>query len=256
MGIEGLLTAGAALLLLAAGGASGWAWRADSRRSRTLARVARLLAAALLAAALGLGGWPALDLGGIALGLALGATLGHLALAAILGLDNPLADLAALLLTLGAMIGTRPGAPSSGCLYTWPLHRGLWLVLLLGSGGLATAGSGGLLVAVAALAGRDGAWPRRSDLHAWLKGATCLGLASVWLGLGLLALETWWTVGSLTGGDLRLIWLAAAWLLAAMSWQAWQLPRRAARWAAGLAMLAAGVAVAALLILPYLGRGG
>jgi hypothetical protein len=50
-----------------------------------------------------------------------------------------------------------------------------------------------------------------------------------------------------SGGDPREAWLAGAWLLTGASLLAWQLERRAGRWSAGLAGVAAMFTVVGLL---------
>ena len=78
----------------------------------------------------------------------------------------------------------------------------------------------------------------------------------VLLGAGLLLsfLWAWRTYGSLSTGDPRQAWLAAAWLVAAMSAVAWQLEGRNRAWASLLAGIAAVTIVAGLLIVLDLRR--
>ncbi len=248
MAIETILAWGAAGALLAAGGGESIALLTGRQRGRFPVGIARVLAAAMLAVALLWNGRFGPRPQEAALGMALGATLTHLALRFRQG--NPLTDLMALLLALGATL-PGPSSISLGCIYRLPLYNGLWLLLYLGGGSLIAAGAGGLELGLAALLS-PARWnhPPHHLLRGWLKRATQWSLMVLGMALTLLALANWWSLGTPAGNDMRSVGVAAAWFAAAMSWQAWQLPRHAARWAAALAALAAGIAAVSLLALP------
>ena len=75
------------------------------------------------------------------------------------------------------------------------------------------------------------------------------GLAAVALAAGL-AVGTWWAwqaTGSPGTGDPRVAWLAAAWLVALMAVWTCRLGERSGRWAAGLSVVAAVLAITGLL---------
>lgn len=262
MTIELWLAVGAAALLVVAGAARVAALRTGSRRGNSVALGARLAAAAVLlaslvVAALTRGGWSALDLQQVALGLAEAATIIHLAI----GLrskekaGNPVADMVALTLVLIAVLAIRPGVPPTACIHHTLMVQVQWIAFLLAGGAIIVAASAGLMLALAAaLAGRGWALPRRDALHTELKESTKAGLVILSIALTLTAVWSWRTMGALTSGDPRETWMAATWLIAAMSVQAWHLPSRPARWAACLAVAAAGIALFALLALPDLVR--
>lgn len=250
-------------LALAAGGlltvatvGSGLALRSDRRRGKMLAVGARLAALAALLAALVLaaarsGGWSPFDLQQAALGWVLATVTIQLALTWRLGADGagPVVDLVALALTLTVAFIIWPGAQPTTCTQDSSLLLVQWASLLVGAGAVVVAGSAGLTLALyAALAGRDWRLPRRSRPRAVLKQATELALVALGLGLTVGAWWSWWATGALAGGDPRVTWLAATWLLSAMSLLAWRLDHRPVRWAAGLAVAAAAAAGFGLLV--------
>jgi hypothetical protein len=116
------------------------------------------------------------------------------------------------------------------------------------------AGSVALDLAVEAIWPAAQGWTGRAGVHRLLAEAT-LG-ASVALGGGL-AISVWWswyTIGSLSGGDPRQTWMGATWLVLSMSLLGWQSERRGVRTAAVLACLAAAMALFGLLAVPDLQR--
>lgn len=88
---------------------------------------------------------------------------------------------------------------------------------------------------------------RRVDVYFALRQAT--GLAWLVLGAGLV-LAIWWawqSMGSLVRLDLHTWCMAVAWLVSWISLLSWHLGKRAVQWAAGLAVLTAGIAIFGLL---------
>jgi len=262
MTIEIWLALGAAAMLAAASIVRVWALRTGSERQNLVAWGARLAAAAILFASLILasaprGGWSAFDLQQVALGLALAVTVIHLALnwrPADRG-GNPLADVMVLLILLITALAIQPGVPPADCIHHTSMIQAQWIIHLLGSSAIITAGCAGLMLALAAaLAGRGWVLPPRVNLHAQIKEPTAAGLILLGAGIVLNAGWSWRAMGSLTSGDPRETWMIVIWLLAAMSLQAWQLGGKAARWAAGLAIAATAAVLFALLALPDLSR--
>jgi hypothetical protein len=90
--------------------------------------------------------------------------------------------------------------------------------------------------------------PGQIPLYGLLTQASILAVVA--LGSGLI-ISAWWagrTSGLLAGGTRREMWIAVAWLSAAMSLVAWQLDGRRGRWAIGLALVAAAAVLVALLL--------
>jgi hypothetical protein len=227
----------------------------------TVARVgaALLLVAALVTSGIAAGEWLPFDGARVALSLALTTLVIDLLLAWRLGVDGGglVLDLIGIALILLAATAFHPsGAPLTYAQRIIPF-RIEWLLLLLGAGAALVAGSSGLMLAFLAVLERLrwGARARdRAKVHVFLKQSTLLSL--VLLGAGL-TLGVWWawrTGALLIGLDPRSGWLAVTWLVAAASLLAWQLGRRASRWATALAVLAGAIVLFGLLVAPELVR--
>jgi hypothetical protein len=239
-----------AVLSLAVGAIAGGL--AAFRRSRVWDRIFAAIRAtsvvALTVALLGrvatLGQWSLYDQQLSVLGLALAMLLVHSLLAWLLkgGMTAPLVELAGLGLLIGGAARLPAGTPLLTCPQNMAPLQIQWVLFLLGGGSLLTAGCMGLSVVVGR-AVQTRAWKLHlaasEDLYALLVQAAMLALVS--LGSGLIV-SLWWasqTLGSLTGGDPRIEWMALAWLLTAMTLLAGQLERNARWWVIGLALLAA-----------------
>jgi hypothetical protein len=212
------------------------------------------LAAALVLSAVAHGEWSPLDLRQIILGLALATLIVYQALAWRFTVEAgaPVVDLVALVLLLTGILAVRPGGALLSCSQRSILFYTQWILSLLGAGGTVVAGSAGVVLALRAATVRrdwDLRWPRRLDLHLVVAEATLLALVA--LGGGLVAglASAWWTLGTVAGEDPRVAWFAATWLLAAASALARYLPQRRGRWAAGLAVAAAAIAIFGLVFL-------
>ena len=227
----------------------------------TVARVgaALLLVTALVTSGIAAGEWLPFDGARVAMGLALATLVIDLLLVWRLGADGggPVLDLIVIALLLLGVTAFHPsGAPLTFAQRAIPF-RIEWLLLLSGAGAALVAGSSGLMLALHAVLERlrRGARARdRGRVHVFLKQSTLLSL--VLLGAGL-TLGVWWawrTGALLIGLDPRSGWLAVTWLVAATSLLAWQLGRRASRWAAALAVLAGATALFGLLVAPGLVR--
>ena len=252
MATDILAAVAAALLAIAAGGSvvtlagRGRRWLLLSLAARAGSILA--LAAALYLAADGRG-WSPLDLRQVALSLALATALAHLVLSRAVGstAGSPLADALAAVLAVAAWLAIRPGGESLSCLQRAPAYRAEWALFLSGAGGALVAGSAALAPAM------PWEWARTGARGLLARGSFLAVLA---VGAGIVA-GVWWTwqaTGTLEAGDARESWMAVVWLLAAMSTAAWQLEKRAHRWAAGLALAAAGTALLGLLALPDIQR--
>jgi hypothetical protein len=253
----------AALLLVMAAAARGLALVREGKWWDRIATGAR--AAAVLALVLALvrlvatrGGWSPFDVGQVALCLALATLVVHLALQWRLKVDAaaPVVDLVAFGLVLVGVGYTLPGGSVLTCAQrTAPFHI-QWVLFLLGAGGLTVAGSAGAMLALRTVLTRSGRGlePRWIDLQVFLKQASALALVTLGGGLAVSSWWAWQTVGSLTTGVSAEGWLAAASLVAAMSLLVRRVGRRWGRWAAGLAMVAAAVAIIGLMAATDLGR--
>ena len=262
MAIEFWVAVTGGLLLLVAIGARAWHGSQGRQRWGRLALGAEAGAAialgiALLLAIRGAGGWQPADLRQAAWGLAL-ATVGvHLGLGWWTGSHSGglVVGLVALALTLLGIFSF-PGSDSpSTCRELASPAYMEWALFSVGAGGAAVAGSGGLASAFRERMQRRGSsfsLPRRRDLHTLTAQAAVLSLVALGAGLTVAAWWGWKTAGRPTSGDPREGWMAMALLIVAMSRLAWQLERQAARWAAGLAMAAAAVALLGLLAVPGL----
>jgi len=244
----------AAALLAVAAGCSAATLAGKGRRWLFLSVVARgssilALAAALYSAAAGGGGWSPLDLQQVALSLALATALAHLVLSWAGGspAGSPISDVLAAALAVAAWLAIRPGGDSLTCLQRALAYRAEWALFLLGAGGTLVAGSAALTPALPRLWARAGAW-------GLLTGGSFLAVVAIGAGIVSGVWWTWQATGTLEAGDIRESWMAVVWLLAAMSTAAWQLEKGARRWAAGLALAAAGAALLGLLALPDIQR--
>jgi hypothetical protein len=257
MTLEVWLALGAAGLLAVAALVQGVAfWRGWASGNLVAAGV-RVAAAVALAVALVLaagahGQWSPIDLRQVVLGLALAALLVQLVLA--WRIRSPgvslVVDLVALSLILVGTLAVGPGGPPLNCIQRAVPFQVQWVLLIVGAAAALVAGSTGLALALYLwLSRRRGLFPfvRRSDLYVSLKEATRLALVTLWGGLAVGAWWAWQALGALSSGDAREGWMAIACLVAAASLLAWRLERRAARWAAVLAVAAAAAALFGLL---------
>jgi len=253
LAVAALLLAAATVVevaAVAADPAGAGRWRLSGLWLAAAAAAALVVALALAVAARR--AWSPFDLQQAAISLAAATLVIYLALAVGLKADGeglPV-SLVALALALFAWLGVRPGGAAPDA-----IHRGLavqiqWACFVVGAGGTIVAGCAGLALAVRARLigrGRELAWPRRADRHHLLNMAA--GLAAVALAAGL-AVGTWWAwqaTGSPGTGDPRVAWLAAAWLVALMAVWTCRLGERSGRWAAGLSVVAAVLAITGLL---------
>lgn len=253
---------GAAFLLGVAAVAGGlalfntrrqWAWVAVGARAAGTVFVAAALGLAVLAQ----GEWSPLDSQQVVTGLVLAMLAAQMVLTWRLrsGSGGPVVDVMAVALILAGTFLLRPDAPPLTYAQKAVAFRAQWVLFLLGAGCVLAAGSAGLMLALRrglARQGRGFGQPTPGDLHNLLTQGIFLAL--VFLGGGLV-LGVWWawqTMGSLTGGDPRELWMAAIWLAAAMSQLAWQLEGQRGRWAAGLALAATSGVVLCLVLLPQM----
>lgn len=258
MMLETWLTLGASTLLAIGIVAQGLGWSRAPGRWDWLTLIARLGAAAALAAGLALatighGAWTPFNLQLLTLGLALGALVIHLALTWRCDTDGagPAIDLTLLTLSLLAA-GAWAGESLPTCVQRALPFLVQWGLYVIGAGGAVVAGSAGLMLLLRGLWARIG-WdlplPQRDDVLAFLRQATMVTLVS--LGSGL-TVGTWWawkTTGTLSSHP-HSGWMAITWLVAAISVLAWPLgqrPTRSGQWAAVLAILAAATAIFGLL---------
>jgi hypothetical protein len=262
--IEFWLVLGASALLVVAGVARGLALLREQGRWGPVAIGGRTGAVLILTVALVLstanqGQWSPSDLQQAVLSLALATLCAHLMLVWRCGVDGagPVADLIALALVLVGMFVIGSGAPPLGCVRCAAPFYIQWTLYFFGAGGVMVAGSAGLLLMLRAGASRQGwglRWPLEVDLYAFLGQATALALIALGAGLAVSAWWAWRAMGSLSGGDPREVWMASTWLVAGTSWLSWQLGKRPERWAAGLAMVAAAVAIFGLLAVVHFGH--
>lgn len=198
--------------------------------------------------------WSPFDLQQMALSLALMTLIIHLVLAWRAGTIKTglVVDLVVLVLALMVVIAIRPGGSPLNCIQRAFPFQLQWILFLLGAGGATVAGGTALMLALRIwLVERGSALrlPRRVDFYVPLKQAARLVLAALGSGLVVGSWWAWQTMGVLTSGDPREEWMAVTWLVAALSLLAWRLEKWAGRWAAGLAVVAAIVALFGLLIL-------
>lgn len=247
----------AALLLAMAAAACGLALIRDGKwwdRIATGARATAVLALvlALVRLVVTRGGWSPFDIGQVVLSVALATLVVHLALQWRLKIDAaaPVVDLVAFGLALGGVVSVPPGGSVLTCAQRAAPFHIRWALFLLGAGGLTVAGSAGIMLALRTALTRYRwalAWPPWIDLHTFLKQASALALVALGGGLTVSAWWAWQTVGSLTSGVPAEGWIATASLVTAMSLLVRRVGKRWGRWAAGLAVVAAAVAIVGLL---------
>jgi hypothetical protein len=257
MVLETATALSAAGLLVVASVARGLAFLKGERLWRLFTVGARLAAAVALAVTLvlvarALGEWSPFQLQEVALGLALAALCSHLVLTRRCGMDGagPAADLFSCALIVWSAWAVRPGGPLLALAQRAVAFGVGWLLLVIGGGSAIVAGSTSLMLGLRVL--RPGGSPSVrlppvADFYAFLRNATALVVIALGAGLVVSLWWSWRTLGSASSGDPREAWLAGTWLLAGASLLAWQLKRRAGRWAAGLAGAAAVFAIVGLL---------
>lgn len=251
----------AVLLFAAAAVSSGLARVELAGRWRHLVLPARVgglifLAVALVLVILAHGEPSPFDLGQVALGLGLATSAIGLGLAWRHGVSDtgPVQDLLVAGLILVALLVIQPGGAQLGCAERWWPFWIYWGAFVLGSGGILSAGSTALDLALEAIWRGERGWTAHADAHRLLGEATLAGLVILGGGLSLSIWWSWRTMGSLSGGDPRQAWMGATWLVVSMSLLAWQSERRGVRIAAALAVLAASMALFGLLAVPDLQR--
>jgi hypothetical protein len=251
----------AALCFSAAALSSGLArigQRGAWRRLVVPARAAGLIALAIaVALAIGVHGEPSpFDLRQVALGLGLAASAAGFGLAWRHGVAGagPVQDLVMVGLVLVAILAIRPGGSALNCMQRWLPFWLYWGLFVLGAGELLLAGSVAWDLALEAIWPGDRRWAVRANAHRLLTDAMAGALVTLGGGLTISVWWSWRTMGSLSGGDSRQIWMGATWLVGSMSLLAWQSERRGARIAAALAFLAALMALFGLLAVPDLQR--
>ena len=217
------------------------------------ARVAALaaLVVALIAAAMAQGQWTAADPRQAMLSLVAAMVAVHLLLAWRLAASaGPMIDIVALVLSLVSVFAIRAGAPSSICVQQAFLLQAHWVLCSLGGGSVLVAGCAALMLAFRkglAWRGKDLQLPGWIPLYGLLTQATMLALVALGGGLIIGVWWVWGTSGTMVGGNAREVWMAVAWLTAAMSVLAWQLEGHRSRWVAGLALVAAAAVLVGLL---------
>jgi hypothetical protein len=223
-------------------------------RIAAVARVAGMTAllASLVSAVVLQGEWSPFDLHRVVMDLALAMLVVHFALAWRLGTSgaNLAVDVTALLLVVLAAIVLRPGSPPLTCVQRTVPFWIRWFLFLLGSGGVLVAGNASLMLALRRGMmgrGKDLRIANPTDLCSLLTGATFLALVAIGGGLTIGVWWAWQTVGGLSSGDPREGLMAVTWLVSAMSLSAWQLGIWRGRWAAGLAIMSAGMVLVGLL---------
>jgi hypothetical protein len=257
MAFETATALSAAGLLIVAGLARGLSFLRGERPWSLVSVGARLAAAAALVVTLVLvvqavGEWSPFRSQQVALALALAALCSHLVLTWRCGADgaSPAVDVIACVLIVWEAWAMRPGGPALTLAQRAVAFHLEWLFFLVGGGGAIVAGSTSLILGLRALWPGTGRSPELSsvaELYGFLRNATALALIALGAGLMVSLWWSWRTLGSVSGGDPREAWLAGAWLLTGASLLAWQLERRAGRWAAGLAGVAAMFTVVGLL---------
>jgi hypothetical protein len=216
------------------------------------AAAAMVVAAALIYAATVQGEWTPLDPYQMLLGLLFAMLATHLVLAWRLRIRDtgPAVDVVALVLLLGGAFALQPETIALSCFQRALVYHVQWGLLLLGGGSVLVAGNAGLMAALHRISTNRG-WnvqlPDRADLYDLLTQALFLALVALGGGLTVSVWWAWRTVGTLATGDLHLVWLVIACLIAGMSLLAWQLEAHRERWVAGLATLASAVVLLGLL---------
>lgn len=220
------------------------------------ARVAALatLVVAMIARVAASGQWTVSDPQQAMLSLVVAVVTVHLALAWRLSAASvgPIVDIVAVILSLVGVLLIPAGAPSLICAREASLSQAHWVLFLLGGGSVLVAACAGLTLALGwALLWRrpELELPEPIPLYGLLTHAAIVALVALGSGLLLGAWWGWQTTGVMMGADAREVWMAVAWLTAAMSLLSWQLDGRRSQWAAGLALVAA-VAVLVGLLFP------
>jgi ABC-type transport system involved in cytochrome c biogenesis permease subunit len=229
-----------------------WQWDLIAVGARVVGTVALAVALGLTASAEG--EWSPYNSRQVILSLILAMLVIHQILAWHLriGSAGPIADLVALVLIPVAVFAVQADAPPLACMQRAGPFQAQWALYLLGGGGVLVAGSAGLMLAFGTGKGghgRDLQLPNRTALYNLLIQAMFLGLVALGGGLTMGVWWAWVASGGLSGGDPRQVWMAITWLAAAMSLLAWQLDAHRARWAGGLAVVAAGSMLFGLLFL-------
>ena len=251
-----------ALLLAVAIAAGIGAASAPHRRWQLIATGARLgaLAALIIAVVLSMvvqDGWSPFDLHQLAISVAALSLAWGLLLSRVWEsmAPDPVLDAAVLMLVLIATLAIRPGGPPLECAQRSVLFVGQWVLFVLGAGSAVVAASLALSWAIRRLVPLEAVhWVSSGNPDRPLSEAVWVTIVLLGAGLFLSILWAWRTYGSLSTGDPRQAWLAAAWLVAAMSVVAWQLERRNRAWASLLAGIAGVAVLAGLLIVLDLRR--
>jgi hypothetical protein len=232
------------------------------RRWQLIATGARLGALGVLIVAVVLsmvaqGGWSPFDLRQLAISVATLSLAWGLILSRVWEstVPDPVLDAAVLLIVLVTTLAIRRGGPPLECAQRSFLFVGQWVLFVLGAGSAVVASSLALSWAIRRFVPPAAAqWVSSGNPDRPFSEAVWLTLLFLGAGLLLSILWAWRTYGSLSTGDPRQAWLAAAWLVAAMSAVAWQLERRSRAWASLLAGVAGVAVLAGLLIVLDLQR--
>ena len=228
----------------------------------TIAAVGRATGTASVAITLGLavmaqGEWSPVETRQVILGLVLAMLCIQMVFSWRLGIRSagPVLDVVAVALILVGVFMNWPEPQPPTCAQRSMAFGAQWVLLLLGSGSTLVAGSAGLMLALRkglAAWGKSPQQPTREELYYQLAQAIFLALVALGSGLTVSVWWAWRTMGTLTSGDPREMWMAIAWLAAAMSQLAWHLEGHRGRWVAGLAFVAASCVVFCLLFLAQL----
>jgi hypothetical protein len=184
--------------------------------------------------------------------LALATLVVDLVFAWRIGADaaSPFVDLVSGFLVLGGTLSVQSGAPAIEPAGIGTMNTFESVLITLGFGALVVAGGAGLALGLRRfLKERTDRlrWTRWLSLHLFLKHS--LALASVVLGAGLLVgmWLSWQTTGLLLGSSAHEGWAAGAALTAAMGLVARRMGKWWGPWTAGLAVLAALMAISGML---------
>ena len=249
----------ATILLVIAAVTSGIGLFRVQRPWVTVAALARATGAASAAIALALavlaqGAWSPAEMRPEMLSLVLAMLCIQMIFSWQLGIRStgPVSDLGAVALILLGLFVNWPASQPPTCAQRSVAFGAQWVLFLLGSGSILVAGSASLMLALRKglfTWGKRPRLPAHEELYSLLAQASSLALVA--LGSGLIV-SMWWawrTMGTLASGDPREVWLAIAWLAAAMSQLAWHLEGHRGRWVAGLAFVAASCVVFCLVSL-------
>jgi hypothetical protein len=225
-------------------------WHVLSASTRWAAIAALAVTLALIAVVHGQ--WSPFDPRQIPLSLALATLVIHEAVCRRFRVDTAsiTLDLAALGFVLAGALATSPGKQALLCAQQVRYSPFFWIPFFLGVGGITVAGSAGLGSIV------HHVWvnlrgsvhqPESTSSDVLLAQSTNLALVFLGSGLALSTWSAWHSAGDLTSCDPREAWMALAWLVTATGSLARFLERGWRRWTAGLAVLAAAVALFGLL---------